>query len=156
MNFIIGILTVVAILYVIRQHEENVEDVKTLKDRLNRAESHAELLTNFICESPVLRGDAKQFIARGFHCGHYSGNGSENCTCLELTGRMGSMVDNNNFYRALDEKNPTEQWGQDEDRKRAKGNQQTILPYMKRLNILAPKSVTDEHLKWLMRAGLSN
>lgn len=161
MQFIFYAMAVGGALYFIYRYEKNLEKQAALEGRLKWAEARSELLTQFICESAILREEAKKFSSRGFHCGHdLISKDHKLCICTEFKGRSNSILDRSEFHEFEHEVAPVDfedgsyLYQQDEDRKHAKENQQTFLPYLKRLNQIAPKTVTEEHIKWLMRDGL--
>lgn len=161
MHFVFYVLIAVGLFYFVRRYEKYAERQEALTNRLRWLEARAELLTQFVCESSALREDAKKFSARGFHSGHdIILKNLKACVCTDVKGRMNSIVDRNEFYTLQEEKNPADfidghhLHHEYEDKKHAKAHQQTILPYLQKLNRIAPKAVTDKHLKWLMRDGL--
>lgn len=158
MHFVFNFLTVATILYLVWKLEQCARKQESLDIRLRWAEARGELLMQFICESLALRDDATKFSERGYICRHdASSENHEKCVCTPLKGRMNSIRDRYEFHALLEkgliDSDGDDDYHEDQARKHAKDVQQTILPYLKKLNQIAPETVTNEHLKWLMRAG---
>lgn len=161
MHFIVYVAVIAGAIYLFNRYEHLAEKQAALESRLRWAEAREELLTQFICESLALRDDAKKFSERGFHCGHdLISEDHKKCICTEFKGRANSILDRNEFYDFKNEVSPVDLedglylYQEAEDKKHTKENQQIFLPYLKRLNQIDPKTVTAEHIKWLMRDGL--
>lgn len=162
MHFLFYLAAFGGFLYLAYKNDRTTEKIRALEERLKWTETRTWLLFNFICESSTLQDDAKKFIARGYHCGHDGfSEASKGCQCTSLGGRMSSKVDKVDFYEYLEEKKPTDfesdggyLYDLDQDKEEAKENQQVLLPYFQKLNRIAPKAITNEHINWLMRDGL--